>query len=113
MPRTPSARRAPGTDRTGRGSSCRRPLTAADGTTTDVTGLLTAGRPLLLLTPGRAAPYAEQAAGWAHVVRTVTAAPPRPLPWDAALLRPDGYIAWASDGGSLDGALRQWFGEPR
>ncbi|MFC9617917.1 FAD-dependent monooxygenase [Streptomyces sp. NPDC056938] len=89
------------------------PLTAADGTKTDVIGLLGQGRWLLLLLGDKAAPYAGQAAGWAHVVRTVAATSPRPLPWDAVLLRPDGYLAWASDGGTLEGTLRQWLGEPR
>ncbi|MFB7153080.1 aromatic-ring hydroxylase C-terminal domain-containing protein, partial [Streptomyces virginiae] len=29
------------------------------------------------------------------------------------LVRPDGYVAWAPDGGPLADTLRQWFGEPR
>ncbi|WP_323183548.1 aromatic-ring hydroxylase C-terminal domain-containing protein [Streptomyces virginiae] len=70
-------------------------------------------RPVLLLLGEAGRAHGEQAAAWAHAVRTVSATPARPLPWDAVLVRPDGYIAWASDGGSLTGALGDWFGEPR
>jgi 2-polyprenyl-6-methoxyphenol hydroxylase-like FAD-dependent oxidoreductase len=91
------------------------PLTTDDGPT-DVTRLLLDGRPVLLLLGSDGATHAEQAEGWSHVLRTVRAvraAGARPLPWDAVLLRPDGYVAWASDGGPLTGTLREWFGEPR
>ncbi|WP_314243149.1 aromatic-ring hydroxylase C-terminal domain-containing protein [Streptomyces kutzneri] len=66
---------------------------------------------LLLGEAGRA--HGERGAGWTHAVRTVSATAARPLPWDAALVRPDGCIAWAPDGGSPAGALGHWFGEPR
>ncbi|WP_030713981.1 FAD-dependent monooxygenase [Streptomyces sp. NRRL S-237] len=104
--------------RTGRGSRGEGrflpnlPLTTAAGPT-DLIRLLLPGRPLLLLLGEAGRAHAEQGAAWAHVVRTVSATPARPLPWDAVLVRPDGYIAWAPDGGSLAGALGDWFGEPR
>lgn len=104
--------------RTGRGSRWEGrflpnlPLTTAAGPT-DLTRLLLPGRPVLLLLGETGRAHGEQAAAWAHAVRTVSATPARPLPWDAVLVRPDGYIAWASDGGSLTGALGDWFGEPR
>ncbi|MGZ9932106.1 FAD-dependent monooxygenase [Streptomyces sp. NC-S4] len=103
--------------RTGRGSRWEGrflpnlPLTTADGPT-DLTRLLLPGRPLLLLLGEAGRAHGEQGAAWAHVVRTVSATPARPLPWDAVLVRPDGYIAWAPDGDSLAGTLRDWFGEP-
>ncbi|WKD33699.1 FAD-dependent monooxygenase [Streptomyces xanthophaeus] len=104
--------------RTGRGSRWEGrflpnlPLTTVDGPT-DLTRLLLPGRPLLLLLGEAGRAHGEQGAGWAHAVRTVSATTARPLPWDAVLVRPDGYIAWAPDGGSLAGALDHWFGEPR
>ncbi|MEV7596740.1 FAD-dependent monooxygenase [Kitasatospora sp. NPDC089797] len=85
------------------------PLTTDEGPT-DVTRLLLDGRPVLLLGADERA-HRKQAEGWSRVLRTVRATSSRQLPWDAVLLRPDGYIAWASDGGPLAGALREWFGE--
>ncbi|MFD8593095.1 FAD-dependent monooxygenase [Streptomyces sp. NPDC059637] len=93
------------------------PLERADGPGTagagDLAGLLVAGRPVLLVLGGRGA-YGADAASYADVVDTVHARTPVPeLPWDAVLLRPDGYVAWASDAAEgLAGALRRWFGEP-
>ncbi|WP_079405544.1 FAD-dependent monooxygenase [Streptomyces sp. 3211] len=104
--------------RTGRGSRWEGqflpnlPLTTDDGPT-DLTRLLLPGRPLLLLLGEAGAVHRAPGDGWAHVLRTVSATTARPLPWDAVLVRPDGYIAWAPDGGSLTGTLRQWYGEPR
>ncbi|MFJ6047323.1 FAD-dependent monooxygenase [Streptomyces sp. NPDC092307] len=104
--------------RTGRGSRWEGqflpnlPLTTADGPT-DLTRLLLPGRPVLLLLGEAGRARREQGAGWAHVVRTVSASTARPLPWDAVLVRPDGYIGWAPDSSSLGDALRDWFGEPR
>ncbi|HEV7559768.1 MAG TPA: FAD-dependent monooxygenase [Kofleriaceae bacterium] len=45
-------------------------------------------------------------------LRTVRAACPSRPELRAALVRPDGYVAWASDGGldGLDAALTTWFG---
>ncbi|MFF0388197.1 FAD-dependent monooxygenase [Kitasatospora sp. NPDC004615] len=76
---------------------------------TDLIGLLAGGRPLLLTSDDSPA---QEAAGWAHVVTTVPV-PRSALPAPALLVRPDGYIAWAPDGGRLTEALRSWFGEPR
>ncbi|MFI9359529.1 FAD-dependent monooxygenase [Kitasatospora sp. NPDC053057] len=87
------------------------PLTTDEGPT-DVTRLLQPGRPVLLLLGADQEAHRKQAEGWSHVVRTVRATSSRQLPWDAVLIRPDGYLAWASDGGPLAGTLREWFGEP-
>ncbi|MET9442759.1 FAD-dependent monooxygenase [Streptomyces sp. NPDC006610] len=56
----------------------------------------------------------EAATGWKGRVTTVAGTLSSPFDEVAALLvRPDGYIAWAGDGGpGLDEALRRWFGDP-
>ncbi|MFF7992166.1 FAD-dependent monooxygenase [Kitasatospora xanthocidica] len=87
------------------------PLTTADGPT-DVIRLLLDGRPVLLLLGADEDAHRKQAEGWSHLLRVVSAEGDRKLPWDAVLIRPDGYVAWASDGGPLAGTLREWFGEP-
>lgn len=85
-------------------------LTTRQGRT-DVIDLLLPGRPLLLL-QGAAGDgvYAEQARGWAGLLRVVRAEPAPELPCEALLVRPDGYIAWAAGGGALDAALTAYFG---
>jgi 2-polyprenyl-6-methoxyphenol hydroxylase-like FAD-dependent oxidoreductase len=70
--------------------------------------LLRTGRPLLLDLSG----MGEAATEWADRVDVVEASADTDLA--AVLVRPDGYVAWASDG-SPDGlreALTAWFGEP-
>ena len=61
----------------------------------------------------------DAAAGWADRVQVITAAPRPGSPLDdvaALLVRPDGYIAWASrPGQGADGlpeAFARWFGRP-
>ncbi|MFJ6837291.1 FAD-dependent monooxygenase [Streptomyces sp. NPDC091209] len=78
----------------------------------DVIGLLREGSPLLLLfgDRGGSGGYAEQARGWAGLVRVVHAEPVPQLPCDALLVRPDGYIAWASGAGGPAAALTAYFG---
>lgn len=78
---------------------------------TDVIGLLGEGRPLLLLFGGPGcAGYEEQARGWAGVVRVVHAEPVPEFGCEALLVRPDGYVAWASGGEGPAGVLRAYFG---
>jgi 2-polyprenyl-6-methoxyphenol hydroxylase-like FAD-dependent oxidoreductase len=82
------------------------PLTV-EGRATRLADLMHAARPLLLdLTGGHALPT-----GWADRVDHVTAHTPAP-PFPAALIRPDGYLAWIAGSGSPQDALRTWFGEP-
>jgi hypothetical protein len=78
----------------------------------DVIGLLREGSALLLLfgDGGAGGGYAEQARGWAGLVRVVHAEPVPRLACDALLVRPDGYIAWASGAGGLAAALTECFG---
>jgi bifunctional hydroxylase/dehydrase len=74
----------------------------------------------LLLDLADDAPLRRMAAGWSDRVDVVTARLDGPDPGDpltgtlALLIRPDGYIAWASPGaGDLaDVALTRWFGTP-
>lgn len=78
---------------------------------TDVIALLGEGRPLLLLFGGSgSAGYVEQARGWAGVLRVVHAEPVPEVPCEALLVRPDGYIAWASGGEGPAAALTAYFG---
>ncbi len=78
--------------------------------------LLHTGRPVLLDMFDDAA-LREAAAPWADRVDIVTARRPEAgAPAANLLVRPDGYITWASPAGSVEGltgALAQWFGEPR
>ncbi|MGA4846491.1 FAD-dependent monooxygenase [Streptomyces sp. G5(2025)] len=80
-------------------------LTTRSGTT-DVTRLLQDGRMLLLLLgAGHGAQHEEAARRWPGLLRVVRAQPVSVMPCAALLVRPDGYIAWASDGGALHPAL--------
>ncbi len=80
-------------------------LHTADGTVR-VAELARTGRPLLL-------DLTENACLATDLVDVVTARPDGPAP-TALLVRPDGYVAWASDEpnpdpNELDSALRRWF----
>ncbi|MFL4494081.1 FAD-dependent monooxygenase [Streptomyces sp. VTCC 41912] len=92
------------------------PLTTADGPTR-LAELLRPGRPLLLGFDGSGAGDAlDAAAGWADRVTIVAATARDPLA-AALLVRPDGYLAWASDGPvtgeGLRAALTAWCGAER
>lgn len=72
------------------------------------------GRPLFLdfTKDGALADAAGEAGDAINVVRAI---PTEPTVLTGVLVRPDGYVAWASsesapDLGGLDGALRRWFG---
>ncbi|WP_323180764.1 FAD-dependent monooxygenase [Streptomyces sp. NBC_00638] len=85
---------------------------------TDVIGLLRGGAGPVLLLAGKAgkegAGFAEQVGGWSGVVRVVRVASVPGVDCEALLVRPDGYIAWASDGGrGLDAALTALLGPGR
>lgn len=86
-------------------------LATRDGLT-DVIALLGEGRPLLLLfgEQGADGGYEEQARGWAGLLRVVHAEPVPQLPCAALLVRPDGYIAWASGTDGPAAALTAYFG---
>lgn len=88
-----------------------REFELADGGRARVADLLRRARGVFLQTSG-AGGYGPLAAGWGDRVDIVTA---RRLPADlpaAALIRPDGYVAWAAPGGDPREALRRWFGAP-
>ncbi|MEU1852693.1 FAD-dependent monooxygenase [Streptomyces sp. NPDC019990] len=88
------------------------PLTTAQGPT-DVIGVLRQGRPVLLLLGERGSGYAEQARDWSRSLHVVHAAATPELSCEALLVRPDGYIAWASDGDALGEALTAYLGSGR
>ncbi|MFE3192419.1 FAD-dependent monooxygenase [Nocardia sp. NPDC059240] len=83
---------------------------------TRIAELLHPARPLLL-TFDAAADLATIAADWTDRVTVTRATSPQP-PAAALLIRPDGYIAWAtddftpSDHTPLRAALHRWFGAP-
>ncbi|GAB0102077.1 FAD-dependent monooxygenase [Nocardia sp. JMUB6875] len=87
-----------------------------DSGTARIAELLRPARPILFAF-GDTADLAAVAAGWTDRVDLVAATCPEP-PAAALLIRPDGYIAWAtddftpSDHGSLRAALERWFGTP-
>jgi 2-polyprenyl-6-methoxyphenol hydroxylase-like FAD-dependent oxidoreductase len=70
-------------------------------------------RPLLLDLTGGA--VAATATHWPARIATVTGTPDRPYPATALLVRPDGYVAWASSAAApepdgLHAAAAAWFG---
>ncbi|MEU9314141.1 FAD-dependent monooxygenase [Streptomyces sp. NPDC048256] len=82
---------------------------------TDVIALLGGGQPLLLLFGARGAGggFEEQARGWAGLVRVVHCEEVAGLECAALLVRPDGYVAWASGWEGPAGVLEAYFGAPR
>ncbi|WP_307813724.1 FAD-dependent monooxygenase [Streptomyces sp. N35] len=88
------------------------PLTVG-GRTTSVVELLRPGRlRLLVLEPGAANDLRKAAAPWPVDVTVADCA--SQLAVGACLLRPDGYLAWADDGGpaGLEAALEALLGRP-
>jgi oxygenase len=85
----------------------------AAGRPATVAALLRPGRGILLDFTGGTG---EIAAPWSDRVNLLPAAPPGGggADLDAALVRPDGHVAWAGGGArSLRTALERWFGAPR
>ncbi len=73
----------------------------------------------VLITTGELAGVSETAAGWRDRVNVLAVSEfgqlgdEFPVPTDAVLIRPDGYVAWAAPGGGdLGEALHRWFGAP-
>ncbi|NLU71995.1 monooxygenase [Streptomyces sp. HNM0575] len=95
------------------------PLTVG-GRATSVAEELHAARPVLLIFGANGSGtggLAGEAAPWAAAVDVVHATSSVRMPWDAVLLRPDGYLAWTPTGpvpepGGLRAALTHLFGEP-
>jgi 2-polyprenyl-6-methoxyphenol hydroxylase-like FAD-dependent oxidoreductase len=89
-----------------------RELTLPDGRRTRIADLLHAARGVFITTTSAPTP----AANWADRIDIVTGAwqPSSPALPEQALIRPDGYIAWAAPGtASLTDALASWFGAPQ
>lgn len=53
----------------------------------------------------------EAAREWAGALNVVRARPTAEVPYDALLVRPDGYIAWVPGGRDLGEALSAYFAE--
>jgi 2-polyprenyl-6-methoxyphenol hydroxylase-like FAD-dependent oxidoreductase len=85
-----------------------------DSGSTRVAELLRAGRPVLLNLAGET-DLVDAAKGWSDRVDVVSASTAQP-PADAVLIRPDGYVAWATESADstddLRAALSAWFGAP-
>ncbi|MFD5786234.1 FAD-dependent monooxygenase [Streptomyces sp. NPDC127037] len=77
---------------------------------TDVIRLLRDGRPLLLLLGEKSGRHREAARDWAGMLRTVEVRPTPAVPYEAALLRPDGHLAWVPGDGGLEQVLTAYFG---
>ncbi|MFD7168264.1 FAD-dependent monooxygenase [Streptomyces violascens] len=80
---------------------------------TDVIRLLQDGRMLLLLFGVHGDGHEKAAQKWAHVLRVVRAERVADVSCNALLLRPDGYVAWASDGDDLDATLAVYLASGR
>lgn len=77
-----------------------------------ISELMRTARPVLLDLSGTAAPQAQ---AWSDRVDLVNAMADH-APAAALLIRPDGYVAWATDDSDADGlhrALTRWFGPAR
>ncbi|MEV7719233.1 FAD-dependent monooxygenase [Streptomyces sp. NPDC088190] len=86
-------------------------LTTDEGPSDVIRLLGEGGEPLLLLFGDEAGRHAETARDRSHSLRVVRCLPTRDMPCSALLVRPDGYVAWASDGGGpLADALATFFG---
>ena len=85
-------------------------LTLTDGTRPRIADLLHTARGLLITTDQTDRPHP-----WTDRIDTVTTAEPPAPGLDAALVRPDGYIAWTRPGTDHDltHALTHWFGTAR
>ncbi|MGW0393809.1 FAD-dependent monooxygenase [Streptomyces sp. NPDC003042] len=85
-------------------------LTTRDGET-DVIRLLRDGRPLLLLFGEKAGGYLEEARPWSGTLNAALATQTPGMPYEALLVRPDGYIAWGPGGAGLADALAVYFAD--
>ncbi|MEW2418670.1 FAD-dependent monooxygenase [Streptomyces sp. NPDC046866] len=87
-------------------------LTTPDGRT-DVITLLQEGRPLLLLFgPDADLRHGGGARAWEPLLRVVRARPVPDVPYEAVLLRPDGYVAWSPGRTPLTTALAAHLARP-
>ncbi|WP_318275421.1 FAD-dependent monooxygenase [Streptomyces pharetrae] len=75
----------------------------------DVIQLLQEGKPLLLLFGEKDSGHRDQARAWAGTLKVVRARAVAGVPYEAVLVRPDGYLAWTSGGRGLQEALSVYF----
>ncbi|MCY0935085.1 FAD-dependent monooxygenase [Streptomyces sp. H34-S4] len=93
----------------GAGRFLRNAVLTTGAGETDVIGLLQEGRPLLLLFGDKGERHRDAARDWAGILRVVRVQPTPDVPYDALLVRPDGYIAWAPGGENLATVLSVYF----
>ncbi len=72
---------------------------------TDVIALLQDGRPLLLLFGDAGLRHGDEARSWEPALHVIRARPLPEVPYEALLVRPDGYVAWAPGCAPLPTAL--------
>ncbi|MFD9726977.1 FAD-dependent monooxygenase [Streptomyces sp. NPDC059072] len=89
----------------GAGTFLRNVALHTESGDTDVIGLLRDGRPLLLLLGERGAAFEDEARSWGQTLYVVRARRASDVPYDALLVRPDGYIAWTPGATGLSAAL--------
>ncbi|HEY0167787.1 MAG TPA: FAD-dependent monooxygenase [Jatrophihabitans sp.] len=88
------------------------------GQTSGVLSSLQKAHGVLLASAATVAHAQEAVVAWSDRVSVLPVVPeptddPDLSGVDALLVRPDGYVAWASPGaGTLESALRRWFGDP-
>ncbi|WP_329391859.1 FAD-dependent monooxygenase (plasmid) [Streptomyces sp. NBC_01351] len=95
----------PGRPSPGAGTFLRNAPLHTEAGETDVIGLLRDGRPLLLLLGEKGDAHRDEARPWAGTLHVVRARPAPGVPYDALLVRPDGYIAWTPGGTDLPDVL--------
>ncbi|MFE2165223.1 FAD-dependent monooxygenase [Streptomyces sp. NPDC059447] len=79
---------------------------------TDVIGLLRDGRPLLLLLGEQGASHEAEARSWEGALHVVRALPTPEVPYEALLVRPDGYLAWTPGATELSAAVSKLLERP-
>ncbi|MFD7259976.1 FAD-dependent monooxygenase [Streptomyces sp. NPDC059874] len=89
----------------GAGTFLRNAALHTEAGETDVIRLLRDGRPLLLLLGEQGAAFEDEARSWEGTLYVVRALRTPDVPYDAVLVRPDGYIAWTPGATDLSAAL--------
>ena len=89
----------------------------SDHGATSIARLLEQGRPVLIAHDRFGSELADLADRWNSTIVAVHAAAAAALPWDCALIRPDGYLAWTGslehgERATVERVLRGWYGGP-
>lgn len=89
-------------------------LDLPNGRNSSIAEILAAARPVLVIAPGAESEIEAVGHRWSDELVTVRAVPRHATFWNAALVRPDGYLAWISGEPlrHLVETLEMWFGAP-